>query len=245
MLYQIEGTNTRIMGTLHRVPPGKSEWNGRVVQQCKWAEQFAVEMLLSKAPQLFCAPTDRSVSLLPQDLREKLKALWPAHLGPFDGANLPGAALLASIADTPTDPGVEYLVENEASDIRPIHELEDAAEFIAGFAAIPASQYATAIRISLKRTADHRAKRLQEIYECWNAGDGPALYAALTQELPPAFIEPMFIARNTAWTPKIAALSSRPERLLICVGAGHLCGPKNVLELLHRDHHLKAKALHP
>ena len=243
MLHQLKGTNTRIIGTLHRVPTGMISWLSRVLEQCKWAEEFAVEMLLANAPAIFSTPTNRTVSLLPSDLRAKLKDRWPAHLGPLEEANLPGATLMAAMADMPTDPGVEYVVESEAADGRPIHELEDASGFHAGFADIPASQFATAIRMSLKRTPEHRAKRLIEFYERWEVGDRDELYATLVEELPPAFKVPMFVARNAAWSPRIASLARRQAKLLVCVGAGHLCGPNNVLEFLERDHGIAAEEI--
>lgn len=241
MLYQLKGTNTRIIGTLHRVPTGMNSWMPRVLEQCNWAQEFAVEMRLANAPAIFSTPTIRTVSLLPSNLRAKLKGYWPAHLGPFEDANLVGATLLASIVDVPADPGVEFIVEDSAADGRHIFELEDASDFHAGFADIPASQFATAIRMSLKRTPEHRAGRLRLLYERWEAGGRDELHATLVEELPPAFKAPMFTSRNAAWAPKIASLARRPARLLICVGAGHLCGPGNILEALERDHGLVAE----
>lgn len=242
MLYQLAGTQTRILGSLHRVPVGATDWIAGVEDQCVWASEFAVEMHSSKGPALFSAPTGQSVSRLPEDLAKRLKAIWPASVvGPWDGANMPGAALIAMIQDTPTDPGVESVVEAAASDGRALHELEDVHIFHSGFTEVQTSQFSTAIRQALRRGLSHRIGTMKYYYEAWQSGNLHALHRASREELPLAFERPLFADRNAAWAPKVAALASRPIKLLVCVGAAHLCGPSNLLDILRRDHGLAAE----
>lgn len=236
MLYQLEGTNTKVFGSMHLVPPGAVGWIAPFSALAAWADEFAVEMRPEAALQVFSNPAGRSIALLPMDLQKRLRAIWPEHLGTFEHANLPGATLVASMVTLKTDPGVEPHLEKHVGDRRVIHELEDANTFLRGYGNVAASQFATALRLALNRSSDYRQRKLQEIYDRWLARDGVGLYGALMSDLPPTFVEATFTIRNRAMAQKIAVLATREPRLLICIGAGHVCGPNNVLDFIKSAH---------
>ncbi len=75
----------------------------------------------------------------------------------------------------------------------------------------------------------------------WKAGDDEAIARLLREANKDAasqkIFSKLFDERNPAMADKIAALASGPEHALIVIGAGHLAGQNNVLDLL------KAKGL--
>lgn len=80
-----------------------------------------------------------------------------------------------------------------------------------------------------------------QLAAAWKAGDGEAIGRLLREaNKDPAsrkIFAKLFDERNPAMADKIAALASQPEHAFVVIGAGHLSGDGNVLDLL------KAKGL--
>ncbi len=69
----------------------------------------------------------------------------------------------------------------------------------------------------------------------WREGDMPALAAIMTKHMREQFPEvfkQLLTDRNASWLPKIEAMMQDPDVELVMVGAGHLAGEGNVLQLL-------------
>jgi uncharacterized protein YbaP (TraB family) len=80
-----------------------------------------------------------------------------------------------------------------------------------------------------------------QLAAAWKAGDGDAIARLLREaNKDPAsrkIFAKLFDDRNPAMADKIAALASQPQHAFVVIGAGHLAGENNVLDLL------KAKGL--
>lgn len=68
----------------------------------------------------------------------------------------------------------------------------------------------------------------------WRTGDREGLASQMNEFLKtgPDLDETLLRARNRAWIPKLVELLQGNRPVMVIVGAGHLCGPENVLELL-------------
>lgn len=69
----------------------------------------------------------------------------------------------------------------------------------------------------------------------WREGDMPTLAATMTKQMReqyPEVYKQLLTDRNASWIPKLEAMMQDPDVELVMVGAGHLAGEGNVLELL-------------
>ncbi len=109
-------------------------------------------------------------------------------------------------------------------------------------------QVETQLQLLLAMSADARqqdlrnaldadeSKRLGVIFEQWQQGLSEALLADIesTAKEYPALYEELFLKRNIVMADGIARLLNQPGHYFIIVGAGHLVGRDNVLQLLTR-----------
>ena len=164
-----------------------------------------------------------------------------ALLGALEAANLPSVWLVTSGLDVAMDEGVGFLAEQTAAnDGRTISELEDLESLIRAFDGVPLADFEHVIRARLKRTPQEKAK-LEKFYRSWRAHNVPGMTALMRADIRPSVRKAMFDIRNANWAPTIAAAARAPKKTLFLVGAGHLCGEGNVLELLARDFGLEAR----
>ncbi len=78
---------------------------------------------------------------------------------------------------------------------------------------------------------------MENMRASWRSGDMAALAAQMTEkmrDLYPAVYKKLLTERNVAWVPKIEAMMQDPDVEMVLVGAGHLAGEGNVLELLQK-----------
>jgi len=68
----------------------------------------------------------------------------------------------------------------------------------------------------------------------WRTGDREALASQMNEffQSGPDLDETLLRSRNRAWIPKLEELLQSGRPSMVIVGAGHLCGPENVIELL-------------
>lgn len=244
MLYELVGTNARILGTMHRVPPNQLRWVEPTRKALSWADEICVEMLLKHGPSLAKPASTHLAGALPADLKTKIGSFWPASvLGALETANLPSVWLVTSGLDIATDEGVEFLAEQAAArDGKTISQLEDIESLIRAFDDVPLADFEHLLRARLRRTAQERA-RFDKFYRSWRAHDVPAMTALMRADILPSVQRAMFDIRNASWAPTIAATARAPGRTLFLVGAAHLCGEDNVLALLGRNFGLDARRL--
>jgi len=161
-----------------------------------------------------------------------LKPLKPAIVA----SGLLVGALLKHGYDPQAGIDMHFLAEAHA-DGKPIVELET-AEFQAGVLGGLSDEEGDAM---LGETLEEmRSGELltmaDQLAAAWKAGDDEALGRLLREEnRDPAskrIFEKLFDERNPAMAEKIAALAAGPRRALVVIGAGHLSGDNNVLQLL-------------
>ena len=78
---------------------------------------------------------------------------------------------------------------------------------------------------------------MDKMRAAWRAGDMPTLATLMTdkmRDLYPEVYKSLLTERNLAWVPKIEAMMQDPDVEMVLVGAGHLAGEGNVLELLEK-----------
>lgn len=130
--------------------------------------------------------------------------------------------------------GVDVVLQNEArrdgKSIRFFETVADQVDLLSGLP--PATQIAL-----LERTLeahDETPEVASALMQAWRGGDDAAL-AALVFEAEaefPLFFDAMFHRRNRAWADEIDTLLQGSGTAFIVVGAGHLVGRENVIELL-------------
>lgn len=86
---------------------------------------------------------------------------------------------------------------------------------------------------------DEGAATLDEMVAAWRAGELEALSDELFEEFAdyPGLYEKLVTKRNSAWVPALEGMLGDGGRHLVVVGALHLVGPGNVIELLKKRGH--------
>jgi uncharacterized protein YbaP (TraB family) len=86
---------------------------------------------------------------------------------------------------------------------------------------------------TLKELETQKAS-MTKLADAWKAGDAPTVERIVLQDLrrEPRMYQRLLVDRNLAWLPQIDALTARPGRAFVLVGAAHLVGPDGLLALL-------------
>jgi uncharacterized protein YbaP (TraB family) len=159
--------------------------------------------------------------------------------GALDGKKSWAAALI--IAGAPNaangitrENGVEAVLSARfAERHRPTSGLETAAEQFATFDRLPER----AQRVLLDRAIDDAAHGSAEYHAtlaAWAAGDERRIAATIAPAFraAPEIAAEVVAARNASWAGQIAARMTRPGRVMIAVGVGHLVGVNSLPTML-------------
>lgn len=117
---------------------------------------------------------------------------------------------------------------------RPIYALETAEEQIEVFAALARERQDELLRTTLEELPRYEAI-MNEAFAAWQRGEPAELERLLLgplRERDPQLYEEMFVARNRKMAERLAAMLGDGRSRFVVVGAGHLVGPDNVVELL-------------
>jgi uncharacterized protein YbaP (TraB family) len=78
---------------------------------------------------------------------------------------------------------------------------------------------------------------MNEMVEAWRAGRLDELAQTLMEDFAefPELYSTLVVERNTRWIETLEALLEKPDRHLVIVGALHLVGEHNVVDLLAKD----------
>ncbi len=237
MLYQIDGTQTRIFGTMHAVPGGQQAWVPYARRVFDWSERQVFEMRPSRSRELLALPSPHC-NVLPAKLQARAEELWNSDaLGTIAQTNLPAMWLVLGTLGLGAEEGVEPVMSKWAAAPDQIGELETPKEFLRVFDDVPAEALFGAIEKRFR--VDQEAKRIQgQLYRAWRGNSGDKMNRVIRAGIDEPMRSALFQRRNAAWTPQIAELSKAPQRTLLCIGAGHLHGEGNVRELLASQHGL-------
>jgi uncharacterized protein YbaP (TraB family) len=98
----------------------------------------------------------------------------------------------------------------------------------------PDSLTQDAMVVQAMEDADGASEQLQALFSHWRKGDPAALRSHLDKSFEkfPQVQKALLTDRNTQWAPKIEALLQSEPVEMVIVGAGHLCGPGSLVELL-------------
>ena len=132
--------------------------------------------------------------------------------------------------------GVEqYVVGRARASGKEIVGLET-IEFQMGlFDALPREQQQALLEQTLDEL-DEGAVVLDKMVASWRAGELESLSAELFEEFDgyPGLYEKLVTKRNSSWVPLLEGMLADGNRHLVVVGALHLVGPGNVIELLKK-----------
>lgn len=142
------------------------------------------------------------------------------------------------------DAGVEQLLMRRAErDRKPIEGLETLTDQLAALDALPPPQQARFLRMSLEEMGEPSAP-LEALLAAWQAGDDASLARELAAEFAdfPELYTRLIVDRNRAFARGIAAYAGGPDDVLVIIGALHLVGDDNVLDML-AERGLRARRL--
>ena len=143
------------------------------------------------------------------------------------------------------DRGVEqYVLARARGAGKEIVGLETLEFQIGLFDALPPEQQQAMLEQTLDEI-DEGAEVLSKMVAAWRAGELESLSSELLEDFGdfPGLYEKLVTDRNNAWVPKLEWLLTDGQHHLVVVGALHLVGPDNVIELLE-ERGLKAERLH-
>jgi uncharacterized protein YbaP (TraB family) len=238
MYLQLLGTNVRLLGSMHLFPEGAPVLPKWVTEAYEWAEALAFETDTPTILPFFKSSGSTNLrTVLAPDVFAALEAVWPAEgpVSPLTSVHPWAALLLAPSFCQKTSNGVEpHLVQWATEQSKPISFLETAREVAAALGAVSPEEILAGLKLfASDLSAPQRS--LQEIHTAWLARDLAGAYLAASRS--PTFAYPglrgaVLESRNLAWAPVVEQMLGAEKRTLVVVGALHLYGPNNLIELL-------------
>jgi uncharacterized protein YbaP (TraB family) len=149
--------------------------------------------------------------------------------------------LQVEVAKRGFDPahGIEQQVADRAvADGKPITGLETPADQFAVLGGLSLSDQKRFLMMTLEET-ESTDERLETLLGAWRSGDTDALASTLSEEFEafPELYRPLTEDRNRAWVKQLEALLDERDDYLVVVGALHLVGRHNVVDLLRERGH--------
>ncbi len=135
----------------------------------------------------------------------------------------------------------QYVLGRSQSAGKEIVGLETLEFQIGIFDSLPSWQQQAMLQQTLSEL-DEAATALDEMVAAWRAGELESLSAELLDDFAefPGLYETLVTKRNDAWVPTLEQMLADGRRHLVVVGALHLVGPGNVIELLgNRGHEVE------
>lgn len=139
-----------------------------------------------------------------------------------------------------TGNGVESYVTRKAGLSAEISGLETPAEHVHVLSGMTDME-AEIFLLQTMAYGDEQARKYNEIVSAWKHGEIHHLAQIFAPEEreAPYLVQRIITRRNANWIPRIEAEMKTGKPTMIVVGARHLCGPYNVIDLLrHRGHKL-------
>lgn len=244
-LWKVEkdGATSWLFGTIHLGVNADKQLPPVVFERLKEAKVFAMEADTSD-PALALAMRRADGGSLRADLGpdhwKKLEDAIGASVAQSLDAMKPFAVMTVLIArDLPmTLPMDRVLMERAQEAGKPVHYLEQAVDQIAMIDPWMSAGDVKAL-LDNRDIARNLAAKMLDAYK---AGDAPALGAMFDDQTLwiaagrkpstfPAYLDAILGKRNRAWIPQIEKLHGEGGAF-VAVGAGHLVGPANVVDLL-------------
>jgi len=132
------------------------------------------------------------------------------------------------------DQGLEQsLLQRAARDRKPVLGLESVADQLEIFDSLPLPEQQALLEQTLGELASAQAE-MNALMDAWRNGSLEDLSRELLMAFDafPTLYQSLVVERNRRWIAEIERLAARPGRFLIVVGALHLVGDSNVIDLL-------------
>ncbi|MEJ1167865.1 TraB/GumN family protein [Variovorax sp. CCNWLW235] len=238
MYYEVSGSRLRILGTYHLSPVDRS-LPAFVTDAAQWADAGCMEHNPQEfAPLMRLNDGARLEDLLPPDLWTAVKAAWekepkiPAVLQ----KHRPWAALIMlGVARLRFGPGAETVLGASLEKKgQTFGYIERAGDVAALFDSVPLPDVVEVIRQALPKLGRSQ-EQFEGMYDRWAARDAAGLQAHV--ELTPMFgnqviRDSLLLSRNRAWVESVVKAGKPASNTVLAVGAMHLVGPGNFIDLL-------------
>lgn len=134
--------------------------------------------------------------------------------------------------------GVESYIQRKASGMAEYAGLESVDEHIGVLSGMSDIESEVFLLQSLAY-GDRDVKQFPAVVAAWKRGDlhGVAVADYQQEKEAPYIVQRMITKRNANWIPKIEGEMHTGKPTMIVVGARHLCGPYNVIDLLRAHGH--------
>lgn len=250
-LWVLEDDDTQIylFGTVHYLPPGLNWFDEEVRAAFDRSEAVVLEMVSPPSSELLQLMLDRGLAAdgivlrdrLNEEDRKSYEALMrrlDLSVSAFDSYE-PWLAFMTLyqlvLRDGGLDPneGVEKSLTAVARQkAKPILGLETAAEQLDMFDNLSEPEQLEMLR-SVIADPDKAADQIQDIVRFWSEGDISGLDRFLLSTEDSAETEAvLFTRRNENWADWIESRMDEPGTIFIAVGAAHLAGNNDVIEML-------------
>jgi uncharacterized protein YbaP (TraB family) len=126
----------------------------------------------------------------------------------------------------------KYFFDKSTRDGKKIMTLESVDYQIGIFAQMDEKRQEAFLNQSLK-DLEVVESMAQEMVQAWEHGDTDKMNSVMQMSLEdhPDLYDILFAQRNSRWASKIESIAEEYDQLLVIVGAGHLVGEKNLLDL--------------
>jgi len=127
----------------------------------------------------------------------------------------------------------QYLLGRARGDGKPIYGLETVADQIQVFDRLTLGEQAALLAQTLAEL-DSPGQEMDELLTAWRDGSLETLTDKLSAAFEefPGLYEALVVERNQRWLTELERLTAEPGRYLVVVGALHLVGDNNVVDLL-------------
>jgi len=127
----------------------------------------------------------------------------------------------------------QSLLQRAARDSKPVLGLESVADQLEIFDSLPLPEQQALLEQTLGELESARAE-MNALMDAWRDGRLEELSRELLMAFDafPTLYQSLVVERNRRWIAEIERLAARPGRFLIVVGALHLVGDSNVIDLL-------------
>jgi uncharacterized protein YbaP (TraB family) len=242
MYYGVEGTNLRVLGSMHLFPVEHTNMPSWVWDGFNWCDELVFEadnhhQDLGKVAISQGGPTVKEI--MSRKLWRRVNSLWGKQKGLFALKLWPIMAGLESKL-WKQFPGVEPQFRDRLlTKPKPLTFLETPQMMARAFESVPDCEYLKMIgfmvdSVVLLQTASLRC------YNEWIHGRIDELQRSVLDgpmEKFPFYRKGLFLERNQNWMNNIRPLFNSPRKILLVVGAGHLFGEGGLENLFSEENH--------
>lgn len=234
MYFKVVGSHLRILGTMHVIPQGASI-PFFVHAAAEWAEHICSEH--ESGPVIAAMPYpagDRLDKHLPPLLIEKLDSVWK---GSHPLRSLKPWAVMFQLPQSRmsmTQGAEAALMAHQANRGRAFSFIEHGSALTNALDQVSDGIFADALTTGLGEL-DHAQQRFLALYEAWAKKDEDAFFATVAKtpmQQRSELREAILTGRNRAWCETLLRTGQPARPTLLAVGALHLVGPGNLLDLL-------------